>query len=153
MDKATIGRIISGVIGLALVGFGVYLVATEGSHGEALIMAGIAIAGGLGTAGLPAAFGPGAAKRESGGPRIPPGTTLMLALALAVGGCSGGAAAAGSAIITAAPKVRDLSCRGARLVCRWADTACRATGGPAVLPENEAEDTGGGEVTAESEER
>jgi hypothetical protein len=45
----TIGKIISAVVGLALVGGGVYLLAIESEHAETLIAAGLTIVGGLGT--------------------------------------------------------------------------------------------------------
>lgn len=62
----------------------------------------------------------------------------LIAAVLVVTGCE-----TGRAVVRAAPIVRDTGCNAARVVCRWADTACAATGGPAVLP------TAGGDDAAD----
>lgn len=61
---------------------------------------------------------------------------LILALALALGGCT--AAQVATAGVTAL-KIRDLSCGGARVVARLSDRVCRGAGGPWVVPRSEAE--------------
>lgn len=78
--------------------------------------------------------------------RIPPTGGAGLAIALIIvaaalsvvtSGCNGvaGVAAAGSTAVT----VRDVGCRGGRMVCRWTDRACRLTGGPWVVPRSAEE--------------
>lgn len=79
MDKATISKIISAVVGLALIGFGGYLV-NEGvdTHGDLLIYAGLAvIGGGLGTTLLPSTLGK----------KTPPPLPVLFLVALASVGC------------------------------------------------------------------
>lgn len=79
------------------------------------------------------------ARRARETTRPPLELVLLLVLACAspvlVTGCATGAAGTTGALITAAPKIRDVGCNGARVMCRWMDTACRATGGPHVLPD------------------
>lgn len=100
MDKTTIARITSGVVGLGLVALGAWLTSqADGDHAGMLIMAGLAvIGGGLGTSLLPSTLGPkppsdpGAearAKRRArrGGPPGPTMMLLALALALTASGC------------------------------------------------------------------
>lgn len=76
---------------------------------------------------------------------LPP--TLTLATLLVLGAIASGCGASTSPTLI---KARDLTCSGARVVCRVVDRACRASGGPAVLEEPDAEDedaeeTAGGE--------
>ena len=136
MDRRTMGKIISGVVGLALVGFGGYLVMRdEGEHGGVLLWAGLAvIGGGLGTSLLPSAVG---AKK-------PPTEHLRtVGLAFLVAGtcafaqaCGGGGVGAAAGI---ALKTRDLTCTGGRVVCRITDRICRGSGGPWVVPRSDEE--------------
>lgn len=150
MSKETIQKIISAVVGLALVGFGGWLLGEHGEEGWVIVLAGLGvIGGGLGTALMPSV-------REKGPP-----PTAVLALILAAGsvaaqGCTQATAAAGIAL-----KTRDVGCTGGRIVCRVLDRTCRGSGGPWVVPrsaeEQEAdraagafgEVTGGGEVSSD----
>lgn len=96
MDKGTIMKVASAVVGLGLVGFGAWLTASEeAEHSSLLIWAGLGlIGGGLGTAALPSAI-PGRRPPPAEPPlsRTRRGTTpplpVLLALALVMGLASG----------------------------------------------------------------
>lgn len=148
MDKGTILKVTSALVGLALVLFGGWLtLSEEAEHSELLIWAGLGlIGGGLGTAALPSAIPGRPPAPPADGPRSRPrrGTTpplaVLLALALVTGLASGCAQTAGVVgAVGVAAKVRDVTAIGARLGCRGADRLSRATGGPWVVPRSDSE--------------
>lgn len=130
-----IPRIISALVGLALVAAGIYLLVTGGHE----IVGTAILTGGLGTLGLPAALPLRATPERPR--RMPPSSGAGLALIIVAAACSvltsgcQSAAAAGPIAITA----RDVTCRGGRVVCRLVDRVCRGTGGPWVVPRSAEE--------------
>ena len=142
-----------GVVALGLILAAVVLLEIFGEPGALLRLVEVALGGAaLGGAALPTVLRRSGASKRSPRETIRPPLELVLLLVLACGapvvvsGCATGTAAgATGAVIAAAPKIRDVSCNGARVMCRWMDTACRATGGPHVLPDAPPPSTSGGD--------
>lgn len=67
------------------------------------------------------------------------GSTLALLVVLAVQSATLTGCTTAAAVAEGAPRVRDLTCRGTRLIARVADRTCRVTGGPWVVPRSDAE--------------
>lgn len=118
MDKTTIGKIITAAVGLGVIACGAWLGAQDAEHADTLILAGLAILGGLGTLALPRLGEPrtprdeGADERarrrrtRSGTPPLPVLWALLaLALTLTAHGCGGAPREAREALAVTAAAV------------------------------------------------